>query len=71
MKNFRMILAALLFIVSVFSLLRFDLLGFGLFFIWGASTLIDPGKSREAQRRREVLMLIVAALAVTRIYLAS
>lgn len=71
MKNFRMILAALLLAVSVFSLLRFDLLGFGLFFIWGLSTLIDPSKSREAQRRREVLMLVVAALAVARLYLAS
>jgi hypothetical protein len=71
MKNFRMILAALLIVVSIFSLLRSDLLGFGLFFIWGVSTLIDPGKSREAQRRREALMLIVAVLAVMRLYLAS
>jgi hypothetical protein len=71
MKNFRIILAALLFGVSVFSLLRFDLLGFGLFFIWGASTLIDPAKSRESHRRREALMLLVAVLAVIRLYLAS
>lgn len=71
MNFVRKALAVMVFFVSIVSLARRDWLGFVMFALWGAVMMIDPRGSKRSLRLREALLIVVVALAVTRLYLSS